>query len=118
MTQGIRDKIRQGIDRLKGTIAPEECPAESIPPAPTTVSALSLAEVSEALERVRPMLQRDGGDIQLHKVEDNDVYVRLIGACAGCPSATITLRLGVERHLKEVFPMMGRVIQVGGPFSS
>ncbi|MBN2799361.1 MAG: NifU family protein [Deltaproteobacteria bacterium] len=105
------------MDKLRGR-EDGDCPADDLPTAHASGAQLGLEEVSEALEAVRPALQRDGGDIQLHKVEDNDVYVSLVGACAGCPSATITLRLGVERHLKEVFPSMGRVIQVGGPFGT
>ena len=63
---------------------------------------------------VRPAVQSDGGDVVLVKVEGNDVYVQMVGACDGCGSAPITLRLGVERLLHEEFPTMGRLVEVGG----
>ncbi|MBD3336030.1 MAG: NifU family protein [Candidatus Eisenbacteria bacterium] len=59
---------------------------------------------------IRPMLRRDGGDIELLDVHDNKVYVRLTGACRGCPSAAMTLRLGVERLLREEFPEMDELV--------
>ena len=53
------------------------------------------------LERVRPLLQADGGDIELMDVEGNDATVRLTGVCASCPSAHMTLHLGVELALRD-----------------
>lgn len=60
--------------------------------------------VQAALNRIRPFLQRDGGDIELVSVADNRARVRLTGNCAGCPSAAVTLYLGVESFLREVIP--------------
>ena len=68
-------------------------------------------KVEEILKEIRPMLQRDGGDIELVEVKDNgQVMVRLQGACAGCPGATMTLKMGVERILKEKVPEVTEVI--------
>jgi Fe-S cluster biogenesis protein NfuA len=61
-------------------------------------------KVNAALEKIRPYLQADGGDIQLVDVVDGVVKVKLRGACAGCPGATMTLKMGVERTLKEQIP--------------
>jgi Fe-S cluster biogenesis protein NfuA len=62
-------------------------------------------KVKEALEKVRPALQRDGGDVELVEVtEDGVVKVRLQGACAGCPMAQMTLQMGIEQSLKEMVP--------------
>ncbi len=59
--------------------------------------------VELALEKIRPMLQRDGGDIELVEVTDGVVKVRLTGACKGCPMSQMTLKQGVEKLLlKEV----------------
>lgn len=70
-------------------------------------------KVEEALKQVRPALQRDGGDIELVSVEDNGtVKVRLKGACGSCPMSTMTLKMGVEKHLKSQFPELKEVIQV------
>jgi len=62
-------------------------------------------QVEAALEKVRPALQRDGGDVELVEVtEDGVVKVRLQGACQGCPMAQMTLQMGIERVLKEMVP--------------
>jgi len=62
-------------------------------------------KVLEALKIVRPMLQRDGGDVELIEVtEDGIVRVRLQGACAGCPMAQMTLTQGVEQIVKQHVP--------------
>lgn len=68
--------------------------------------------VEKALEEIRPMLQADGGDVMLLDVEDGIVKVRLQGACAGCPSAGMTLKLGVEKMLKEKVPEVKEVVAV------
>ena len=65
------------------------------------------AEVAEVIDSIRPMLQNDGGDIELVGIdEDNTVRVRLQGACKGCPGAQMTLKNGVERILKEKLPQV------------
>jgi Fe-S cluster biogenesis protein NfuA len=71
------------------------------------------AQVEEALKKVRPALQRDGGDIELVSVEaDGIVKVRLKGACGSCPMSTMTLKMGVEKFLKEQLPEVKEVVQV------
>jgi len=69
-------------------------------------------KVEQALAKVRPALVADGGNVELVDVVDGVVKVRLIGACAGCPGATMTLQLGVERILKEEVPEIERVESV------
>lgn len=70
-------------------------------------------KVEEALNKVRPYLQRDGGDVELVSVEeDGTVKVRLQGACGGCPMATQTLKNGIERVLKEEVKEVKEVIAV------
>jgi len=62
-------------------------------------------KVKEALDKVRPSLQADGGDVELIGVNDKGVVkVRLTGACGGCPMATMTLKRGIEKTLKEEVP--------------
>lgn len=59
-------------------------------------------KVAKVIEEVRPMLQADGGDVELVEVEDSGVVkLRLQGACAGCPGAQMTLKNGIERMLRE-----------------
>ena len=67
--------------------------------------------VAAVLDGLRPMVQSDGGDIELVEVdEDGVVRVRLHGACIGCPSATMTLTMGIERTLRDQIPEVTRVI--------
>ncbi len=60
--------------------------------------------VEEALKKIRPALEEDGGGIELVDVVDGIVKVRLQGACQGCMGAQMTLKMGVERVLKEEIP--------------
>lgn len=70
-------------------------------------------QVQEVLERIRPALQRDGGDVELVNVGDDGVVsVKLVGACGGCPMATITLKNGIEATLKEALPFVKEVVSV------
>ncbi|MDD4310271.1 MAG: NifU family protein [Candidatus Cloacimonetes bacterium] len=65
------------------------------------------------LDKIRPAIQADGGDVELINIrEDNVVEVRLKGACNGCPMATLTLKAGIERIVKEEIPEVVEVISV------
>jgi Fe-S cluster biogenesis protein NfuA len=67
-------------------------------------------KIEDALNRVRPSLQADGGDIELIDVNVNGVVkVRLTGACSGCPMSTMTLKMGVEKILKQYVPEIIKV---------
>ena len=67
-------------------------------------------KVRRIIESIRPTLQNDGGDVELVSVEpDNTVRVRLQGACRGCPGAQMTLKMGIERLLKERLPEVKQV---------
>ncbi len=66
-------------------------------------------EVEKTLNKIRPALQADGGDVELVDVVGGVVKVRLTGACGGCPMATITLKNGIEALLKEEIPSVERV---------
>lgn len=69
-------------------------------------------QVQEVLNKLRPFLQRDGGDVELVDIEDGVVKVRLMGACGSCPSSTITLKAGIERALLEEVPGVKEIEQV------
>jgi Fe-S cluster biogenesis protein NfuA len=69
-------------------------------------------EVLDVLDKLRPFLQRDGGDVELVDVENGVVKLRLMGACGSCPSSTITLKAGIERALLEEVEGIQEVIQV------
>jgi Fe-S cluster biogenesis protein NfuA len=69
-------------------------------------------KVEAALNKIRPMLQRDGGNVELIEVEDGIVKVRLQGACAGCPMSQMTIKNGIERLLKQEIPEVKSVVSV------
>ena len=69
-------------------------------------------EVERVLDKVRPALQADGGDVELVDVDDGVVRLRLTGACSGCPMAAMTLKNGIEAALKEEIPSVTRVESV------
>ena len=70
-------------------------------------------KVQEVLELIRPALQADGGDVELVDVTDDGlVSVRLTGACGSCPMSTMTLKMGIERTLKDKLPEVKEVVQV------
>ena len=88
---------------------------EAAPPPADDVAgpALDAGAVQVILdEMVRPALQGDGGDITLLRIENNDIYVKLVGSCSTCPSSILTMKAGVEALLKEEFPSMNQLIQV------
>ncbi|MCD6503774.1 NifU family protein [Candidatus Bathyarchaeota archaeon] len=69
-------------------------------------------KVERAIEEIRPYLVADGGNIELVDIEGDVVKVRLMGACAGCPMAQMTLQMGVERYIKSKVPEVKKVIAV------
>lgn len=74
---------------------------------------VTLEEVKIVVEKIRPYLQQDGGDVEVVNVtEDNIVEVRLMGACRGCPMSMMTLRAGIERFIMMEIPEVKRVESV------
>lgn len=72
----------------------------------------TVTKVMEALDSIRPFLNRDGGDIELIDVEDKKVFVKLMGNCNGCPMSFSTMKLGVENTIKQFAPEINEVISV------
>jgi Fe-S cluster biogenesis protein NfuA len=68
--------------------------------------------VEAAIGKIRPLLQRDGGDIELVDVTDGMVKVRLKGACGSCPMSAMTLKMGVEKTIKQEIPEIKEVVAV------
>lgn len=72
--------------------------------------------VKEAIEMFRPQLQADGGDMEYVGLDkENKVHLRLVGACGSCPMAIMTLKMGIERYLKDAVPEVTEVVQDGMP---
>ena len=69
-------------------------------------------KINEALNKIRPSLQADGGDVEFVDFVDGIVQVRLKGACAGCPMSTMTIKNGIEGYLKQTIPEVKSVEQV------
>jgi len=67
-------------------------------------------KVEEVINKIRPALMADGGNVELVDVTDGVVTVRLTGACAGCAMSTMTLKMGIERMLKEEIPEIKEVV--------
>ncbi|MEL6328781.1 MAG: NifU family protein [Planctomycetota bacterium] len=73
-------------------------------------SSSVLERVTNVIERIRPAVQADGGDLELLGVSDEGVVrVRLHGACVGCPSSSLTLKMGIERNLRDHVPEVSGV---------
>ncbi len=69
--------------------------------------------VQKAIDQIRPNLQIDGGDVELVDVSDDGVVkVKLLGACGGCPMSQMTLKMGIEKHLKKEVPAVKEVVSV------
>ncbi|MCX5815787.1 MAG: NifU family protein [Proteobacteria bacterium] len=69
-------------------------------------------KVEESIGKIRPFLQRDGGDIELIDIVDGVVKVKLHGACGSCPMSLMTLKMGVEKQLKQDIPEIKEVVAV------
>jgi Fe-S cluster biogenesis protein NfuA len=69
-------------------------------------------KVEKALDKIRPALMADGGNVELVDVEGETVKVKLTGACGGCPMSQLTLKMGIERFLKKEIPEIKEVIAV------
>jgi Fe-S cluster biogenesis protein NfuA len=78
----------------------------------TTTMALTLENVETVLDEMRPYLMADGGNVKVVELDGPIVKVRLQGACGSCPSSTMTLKMGLERKLRETIPEIAEVEQV------
>ncbi len=77
-----------------------------------TTLALTIENVETVLDEMRPYLMADGGNVQVVELDGPIVKVRLQGACGSCPSSTMTLKMGLERRLREMIPEISEVEQV------
>ena len=69
-------------------------------------------KIEEVLDKIRPNLVADGGNVELVDVNEGTVEVRLTGACGGCPMSTMTLKMGIEEILKQEIPEVKEVVAV------
>ena len=78
----------------------------------TETMALTLENVEKVLDVLRPFLMADGGNVEVVELDGPIVKVRLQGACGSCPSSTMTLKMGIERKMRESIPEVSEVVQV------
>ena len=78
----------------------------------TDTKALTLENVETVLDELRPFLMADGGNVEVVEIDGPIVKVRLQGACGSCPSSTMTLKMGIERKMRESIPEVSEVVQV------
>lgn len=112
LAEPLADLIQEHLQRGEVVMQPR---TEA---APTTAGAGAdsdeVARIKQVLDmEIRPAVAQDGGDIVFHKYEDGVVYLFMQGACAGCPSSTMTLKQGIETRLKEAVPSIREVVSVG-----
>lgn len=69
-------------------------------------------KIQDAIDKIRPALQADGGNVELVGIEDKTIKVRLTGACGGCPMSQMTLKQGIEKVIKEAIPEVEEVVAV------
>lgn len=104
----IRGEVSQAIlEKPEDKSAPCGPGCGCHPAEPTFEERLQLV-----LDKVRPFIQMDGGDIELVAVEDRNAIVRLHGACVGCESSIYTLKLGVEQAIRREIPDFGELVQI------
>ena len=78
----------------------------------TETMALTLENVEKVLDELRPFLMADGGNVEVVELDGPIVKVRLQGACGSCPSSTMTLKMDIERKMRESIPEVSEVVQV------
>ena len=102
-TATVEEEVEVAVPKVESTPSEEVSADEGM--------GLTVENVEEIIdEYIRPGVAADEGDIQLIKIEDNDVYVKLTGACQAAPSAIMTMKMGVEALLREEFPSMRELI--------
>ena len=90
----------------------ETVPPEGATLEPSDPRALTIPNVERVLDELRPYLMADGGNVEIVELDGPVVKVRLQGACGSCPSSTMTLKMGIERKLREAIPEVTEVVQV------
>ncbi|MGB4534005.1 MAG: NifU family protein [Synechococcus sp.] len=78
----------------------------------TETMALTNENVEKVLDELRPFLMADGGNVEVVEIDGPIVKVRLQGACGSCPSSTMTLKMGIERKMRESIPEVSEVARV------
>lgn len=112
LNDGVMGAIEQHLSENQPVVKPEVLAAREAAAKSGGAGAL-VDRIREILDNeIRPAVANDGGDITLDKVEDGVVYLHMQGSCAGCPSSTATLKMGIESRLREACPEISEVVAV------
>jgi Fe-S cluster biogenesis protein NfuA len=111
LNDGVMLSLDQHLTAGEPVIAPDVLAQwASAPAASGTEMELRIREILD--NEIRPAVAQDGGDITLDRVDNGVVYLHMQGSCAGCPSSTATLRMGIETRLREAIPEIVEVVAV------
>lgn len=106
--QNSADAASQGAARVTSGTVDANDPSVAQPG-----DSAAVVEIKRVLnEEIRPMVAQDGGDVVFSKYEDGIVYLQMQGSCAGCPSSTMTLKMGIETRLQDAVPEIREVVSV------
>lgn len=107
LTEPLAGLIQEHIERGEPVM---HAVADQAPSADDSEDVVAIKRVLD--QEIRPAVAQDGGDVVFHKYEDGIVYLFMQGACAGCPSSTMTLKMGIETRLKEAVPSIREVVSM------
>jgi Fe-S cluster biogenesis protein NfuA len=112
LNDGVMGALEQHLGANQPVVKPEVLEAREAAAKAGGTGGL-IDRIREILDNeIRPAVANDGGDITLDKVEDGVVYLHMQGSCAGCPSSTATLKMGIESRLREACPEISEVVAV------
>lgn len=110
----LNDQVMTALDSHltagEPVVSPEALQAKAASPGSGSEIENRIREILEA--EIRPAVMMDGGDITLDRFEDGIVYLNMRGSCSGCPSSTMTLKMGIESRLKESIPEVNEVVSL------
>jgi Fe-S cluster biogenesis protein NfuA len=108
----VNEKVMTTLDEHLSSDAPVVAEGALVRPEPGTQSDIE-RKIEEILEaEIRPAVMMDGGDITLDRFESGVAYLHMKGSCSGCPSSTMTLKMGIENRLREIIPEVEEVVPV------
>lgn len=107
LAEPLAGLIQEHLERGEVVMQPV---AKSVPSSDDSPDVQLIKRILD--EEIRPAVAMDGGDIVFHKFEDGVVYLFMQGSCAGCPSSTMTLKMGIETRLKELVPSVREVVSM------
>jgi Fe-S cluster biogenesis protein NfuA len=110
LNDGVMDALDQHLTSKQPVVVGEDEPAPAQSAGAEGDVEMRIRKILD--EEIRPAVANDGGDITLEKFADGVVYLHMVGSCAGCPSSTMTLKMGIENRLRETIPEVVEVISV------